>query len=160
MLLDIAANYHRIKFKGILMNQTWENCKKLNFGPNCDPFGFNLPKLRKWQKFYFPNLDSKHFVQEFYLYYVLDIAACNFRENQWSKLKKMVKNLIVGPDLGPVSPIFGLQKVLFKNLASSVSRYHGQLSCTISEKANDPFLRKLSGRRTEGQTERRTRMIP
>ena len=64
------------------------------------------------------------------------------------------------PDLGPVSPIFGLQKVLFKNLASSVSRYHGQLSCTIPEKANDPFLRKLSGRRTEGQTERRTRMIP
>ena len=35
-----------------------------------------------------------------------------------------------------------------KNLASSVTRYHGQLSsCTIPEKTNDPILRKFSDRR-------------
>ena len=39
----------------------------------------------------------------------------------------------------------------FKNLAYSISRYHGQLlSCTISEKTNDPILRKLS----DGQIDR------
>ena len=32
-----------------------------------------------------------------------------------------------------------------KNLAPSVTRYHGQLSsCTITEKTNDPILKKLS----------------
>ena len=35
-----------------------------------------------------------------------------------------------------------------------VTRYHGQLSsCTISEKTNDPILRKLSDGWTEGWTE-------
>ena len=43
----------------------------------------------------------------------------------------------------------------FKNLAPSVTRYHGQLSsCTISEKTNDPLLRKLSDGRTDRQTDR------
>ena len=44
-----------------------------------------------------------------------------------------------------------------KNLvsASSVTRYHGQLSsCTISEKTNDLILRKFSDGRTDGQTDR------
>ena len=45
----------------------------------------------------------------------------------------------------------------FKNLASSVLTYHGQLSsCTISEKTNDPILRKLSDGQTNGWTDGRT----
>ena len=52
---------------------------------------------------------------------------------------------------------FGLQNFFFKNLASSVTRYHSQLSsCTIPEKTNDPILRKLSDRRKERQTDRQT----
>ena len=40
----------------------------------------------------------------------------------------------------------------FKNLASSVTRYHGQVStCKISEKAYDPILRIFSDVRTDGQ---------
>ena len=40
----------------------------------------------------------------------------------------------------------------FKNLALSVTRYHGQLSsCTTTEKTNDRILIK-----TDGQTDRRT----
>ena len=36
-----------------------------------------------------------------------------------------------------------------QNLASSVTRYHGQLSsCTISEKNDDSILRKCSDERT------------
>ena len=43
----------------------------------------------------------------------------------------------------------------FKNLASSVTRYHGQLSsCTISEKTNDPILRKFSDGQTDGHTDK------
>ena len=48
-------------------------------------------------------------------------------------------------DLGLLGPKSGLKHFLQKNLASSVTRYHSQLSsCTISEKTNDPILRKLS----------------
>ena len=39
-------------------------------------------------------------------------------------------------------------------MASSVTRYHAELSpCTISEKSNDPILRKLSDRRTNKETD-------
>ena len=64
------------------------------------------------------------------------------------------------PDLGPLGLVkFALQIFFFfffGDLASSVTRYHGQLSsCTISEKTNDPILRKLSDGRTDGQTDGR-----
>ena len=56
-----------------------------------------------------------------------------------------------GPDLRSFSPNLGCQKIFLKNLASSVTRFYGQLSpCTISEKTNDPILRKLSDRWTDG----------
>ena len=59
-----------------------------------------------------------------------------------------------GPDSGPFGPNSGRQHFIFKNLAPSVSRYHGQLlSCTISEKTIDPILRKLSDGRTDRQTD-------
>ena len=43
-----------------------------------------------------------------------------------------------------------------KNLvAPAVTRCYGQLSsCRISDKTNDPILRKLSDGRTEGQTDK------
>ena len=54
-------------------------------------------------------------------------------------------------------PKFGLPNSFFKNLGLSVTRYHGQLSsCTISEKTNNPILRKLSDGRTDGQTDGQT----
>ena len=57
----------------------------------------------------------------------------------------------------PIWPKFGSQKFFLKNLALSVTRYHGQLSlCTIPEKTNDPILRKLGYGRTDGQTDRGT----
>ena len=58
---------------------------------------------------------------------------------------------------GPFGSSSGRQIFLFKNVAPSVTRYHGQLSlCTISEKTNDPILRKLSGRRTDRRTDGET----
>ena len=58
------------------------------------------------------------------------------------------------PDLGPLGPNSDCQFFFLKNLASSVTRYHGQLSsCIITEKINDPILKEFSDRRTEGQTD-------
>ena len=65
-----------------------------------------------------------------------------------------------GPDLGPLGPNSGRRFSFFENVASSATRYHGQLSsCTILEKTNDLFLRKLSDGLTDGQTRRRRRVI-
>ena len=61
----------------------------------------------------------------------------------------MVKNLVLGPILAPLAQI-PATTFFFKNLASSVTRYHGQLlSCTTSEKINDPILKKFSDRWTD-----------
>ena len=50
----------------------------------------------------------------------------------------------------------GRKNFIFKNLALSVTRYNGQLlSCTISEKTNDPILRKFSDGETDRQIDRR-----
>ena len=42
-MLDIAVSYHYIQFQGQLTNQTQENGKKTNFGPNLGSFDQNLP---------------------------------------------------------------------------------------------------------------------
>ena len=61
----------------------------------------------------------------------------------------MVKNLILD--------LIYASWALFFNLTSSVNRNHGQLSsCQISEKTNDPFLRKLNDGWTEERTDRQT----
>ena len=60
-----------------------------------------------------------------------------------------------GPNLGSWAQIRDAN-FFFKNLASSVTRYHGQLSsCTISKKTNNPILRKLSNGGTDGPTDGR-----
>ena len=59
-----------------------------------------------------------------------------------------------GPDFGQLGPKLVCKIIFFKNLASCITRYHGQLlSCTISEKTNDPILRKLSDRRRTDERE-------
>ena len=68
-----------------------------------------------------------------------------------------------GPNFGPMVPNSG-RNFFFKNLSSSVTRYYGQLSSsTISKKTNDSILRKFkagrTNRRTDGHTDRRTRVI-
>ena len=92
---------------------------------------------------------------------MLDIVASyhcmQFQRKLIIQLEENGKKPHFGPDLGPLGPNF-------KNLASSVTIYHGQLSSyTILEKNNDPFIRKLSEVWTDGetdeQTDRRTRVI-
>ena len=40
-MLDIVAAYHRMRFQGKLMSQTWENGKKPSIEPDYGPFGLN-----------------------------------------------------------------------------------------------------------------------
>ena len=66
------------------------------------------------------------------------------------------EKLHFGPDLGQLFSNLGRQFFFFKNVASSVKRYYGQLLLrTISEKTNDPILRKFCDRRTDRQTDGR-----
>ena len=69
----------------------------------------------------------------------------------------MAKNLVSGPILAQIQAAnFLFIFFFFKTLTLSVTRYHGQLSsCTISEKTNDPILRKLSNGRTDQPPEGR-----
>ena len=54
-------------------------------------------------------------------------------------------------------PHYGTPNFFFKNLPSSVTTYHRQLaSGTISEKTNDPILRKFSDGRTDGRKDGQT----
>ena len=72
----------------------------------------------------------------------------------------MAKKQVSGPMLAHLAQIWAANFFFFKNLAWSVTRYHGQLSsCTISEETNDPILRKLvmdgwTDGGTHGQTNR------
>ena len=63
----------------------------------------------------------------------------------------MAKNLISGLTLAHLAKIW-VTIFFFKNLALSVTRYHGQLSsCSISEKTNDPILKKIINGWTDGR---------
>ena len=76
-------------------------------------------------------------------------------EKQQTKLEKMPKNLILGPILAHLTGVWAVN-FFFRNLVSSVTRYHCQLSsCTMSEKTNDAILRQLG----EWWAEKRRRVI-
>ena len=66
---------------------------------------------------------------------------------KWQKSQFRTRFWVIWPNFRP-------PKYFFKNLAWSITRYHGQLSsCAISEKTNDTILKKLSVRRTDGLTD-------
>ena len=127
------------------MNQTWQNSKKSNFRPI-------LARLAQiWaQKFFFVGLSL--------LSMLVIVASCHCIQFQ-GKLMILIQTQENDEKshFGP-GPKFGSQKnFFFKNLASSVTRYNGQISsCTISDKTNDPILRKLRDGRTERRADRRT----
>ena len=124
------------------MNQTWENDKKNNFGPDFGSFG---PKLRP------QNLFSC-------LLLLLDVRHCSklslyalSRKTYDPSLRKYLKTSFWA----------WFKFFYFKILGSSFTRYHGKLSsCTIPEKTNDSILRKFSdvpkNEETDWRTDRRT----
>ena len=119
----------------------WENGKRPSFRTDFGPFDPNLgPK--NFFSWILSRLNVRHCCR-------LSLYAIS-RKTTWTKLEKITKNLVLGPILVHLTQIWATNS-FFKNLAPSVTRYYGQLSsCTISEKTNNPILRKLS----DGQTDR------
>ena len=117
--------------------------KKTSFGTDFCPFRSNLV--------------PKNFFRGFYLYQMLDIVisyrCMQFQEKLMNQTWKNGKKTFLGPILAHLAQIWAANVFFFKNLAPSVTRNRGQLSsCTISEKTDDPILRKLS----DGRKDRRT----
>ena len=109
-----------------------------------------------------PNLSPNNYFRGFYNYQMLDIIASyqcmQFQGKIMNQTWENGKKPSLRPDFVQISPNSGRHFFFFffffKNLASSIIGYHGQLSsCKITEKANDPILRKLSDGRTDGQTD-------
>ena len=100
-----------------------------------DPILANLTQIRAPFFFFFfffpwilPLLHVRHCCQ-------LSLYVTSKKTNE-PNLRKLQKKKSFGPTFGP----FGL----------SGTRYHGQRSpCTISEKTNDPILRKICDGRTD-----------
>ena len=116
------------------MNQTWENGEKPNFGLDFGSFG--------------PNLELQNFSRGFYPYQMLDIVVSyhcmQFQGKLMIQTQENGKKPNFGPNLSPLNRNSSRQFFFRKNLASSVTRYHGQLSsCTISQKTNEKFQKKI-----------------
>ena len=74
----------------------------------------------------------------------------NSRKTKEPNLREWQKNQVSGLILAHLAQIQAADSLFFfKNLALSATIYHGQLSCRISEKTNDPILRKFSDGRTD-----------
>ena len=125
------------------MNQMWENGKTPNFGAE-----IWAPKFFLW---ILPVLYVRHC-------YKLSLYATSRKNNQ-PILTKWQKNLVSGPILVYLTQIWVTNIFFKKHLASSIIRYGQLSSCTKSEKANGPVLRKPSDEWTDGQTDRRTGTI-
>ena len=128
--------------KGKLINQTWENDKKLNFRPDFGPFGPNLG-APKFCSCVLALLGLRH---------VANYHRVQFQGKLMIQTQKNGKKNSFWTWFSPVRPKFGQPKFFLKNLALPVTKYHGQLSsCTILEKTNDPILKKFC----DGQTNKR-----
>ena len=87
-------------------------------------------------------------------YCKLSLYAISRKTNE-PNAKNCKKKLVTGLILAHLDQIQAA-RFFFKNVSWSVTRYHGQLSSfTISQKTNDPILRKLS----DGWTIRPGRLI-
>ena len=118
------------------MNQTWENGEKPDFESQIF-FSWVLSLL-----------DVRN-CYKLSLYVVLRKTYGTNSRNWW-KTSFWALFRPIGPKFGP--PFWAV-----KNLAPSVTRYHNQLSSsTISEKTNDPVLRKFCDGRKDGQKDRQT----
>ena len=126
------------------MNWNWENGEKPNFGANFELLG---PKLGS-HFFFFVGFTSTLLDVRHKLDMSQAIIVCNFKENIWSKLKKMTKTSLWAW-FRPIRPK--------KYLDLSVTRY-GQLSSfKISEKTKDPISRKFCDGKRDGWTDRETK---
>ena len=112
--------------------------KETSFGPNFGPFG------------------PQNFFRGFYLKQMLDIVASyhciQFQRKLMNQTWENSQKHGFGPDFGPNlgGQIFFSKIWLCQSLDIMIC-YTSWSSCTIPEKSNDPILRKLSDRWTDGR---------
>ena len=101
------------------------------------------PDIFSW---FLPLLDIRH-CRKLSLY-TISRKMFNPNSRKWGKTSFWAWFRLIGPKFGP--PIF-----LKKNLALSVTRYHGHLSSYVQyqKKTNDPIARKFCEGRTDGRTD-------
>ena len=129
------------------MNWTLENGKKKKkkIGSDFDSLG---PKSISWV---LPFLDVRHCYK--LLLYGISRKTNSPNSRKWQKIPSFWARFRM------VGPKFGLRKHFHKNMVLPVTRYPGHLSsCTISEKTNNPVLRRLSEGHTDGLMGRQTRV--
>ena len=151
--LDIVPSYHLRHFTETVINQTSENDKKTNFGPDFGLFwaAFGLPNFFFVNfgsfEIFSQNLDSKNFFYEFYFHYMLDIIATYHCIQFQGKLKNQtwekVQQSSSGTNFSPFWPKFEPQKLFSWNLPLlNVKNCCKLSSYAISRKANQPNLNK------------------
>ena len=130
------------------MNQTWENRKKTNSGPN---FGLNLgPKDFLWV---LPLLGVRHCCK--LSLYAISRKSNDPNSRKWQKNSIWVWFRPVGPKIKPqfFSFFFSFAKIwLFQSLDMMVNYHRVQ----YQNKSNDSILRKLSDRWMHRPTNRLT----
>ena len=108
---NIVASYNCMQFQGQLMNQTWENGNKPSFKTNFGPFG---P--------FGPNLGPKNIFHQFYLYYMLEIAASyhcmQFQGKPMNQTWENGRKSSVRLKFGPLRPKFS-PKTFFVGFSST-----------------------------------------
>ena len=115
----------------MLMNLTWENNEKPNFASF-------LAQIWSLKNFFVTFTSTRHYDK-------VTLHAI-FRKIYDAKTQENGGKPYFGSNLGPLDQDLGRQ-FFFKNLAPSITGSHGHLSSsTISEKTNDPILRKLDRR--------------
>ena len=130
-MLDIVESYNYFQFQGKILNQTWENGKKTNFGPGFGSFWCKVgpPIFFSW---IVPLLDVIH--------------CCKLSQHAISKLMNQTwkngKKTIFRHDFVPFDPNLS-PKPFFIDLPLLEVRHYCKLSLyAISRKTNEPNLRK------------------
>ena len=133
-MLNVIVSDYFMQFQGKLMNQIWKMAET-GFGPN---FG------RFWSK----SGPRRTFLWVLLVADVESYHCIQFEKKLMNRTWENSKKLSSETNFGSSGQFFFF---FFTNLAPSVTRHHGQRSsCTISEKINDPILRKRSDdRRTD-----------
>ena len=120
-MLRIVPNYPCIQFQGKCMIQTQEIGGEPHFGPDLGPLGSNS--------------DCQNFSIKLIVRHCSNLSFhAVYRKNSKPNLRKEQKTNFES-NFSPFGPNLDHQIFFLKNLALSITRYHGQLSlCAISKK--------------------------
>ena len=116
-MFDIVTSYHCMQFQGKIMNQTWENGKKTNFGPNFDSFGPNLGyNFFSWV---LPLLDVRHCCK--LSFYTISKKA---NDPNWRKWQKKLILGLIWAQIRAANFFFFFSKIWLRQSLDIMASYH------------------------------------